>query len=295
MLLGRLFFPVLFFISAATPNDRPSFAGKDVMNGMRRIDFGDFSKDWHFVTVRFRKDTGEMRFVYANDKAWTALNQGVSEYPDGAIFGKIGVATQDDLAFPSSAVPKGARRYQFMIRNQDLYKDTNGWGYALFDADGKTFPEDPKTTTLACAACHNIVPERGRVFSEPMGFLPFQSGAVEFPSHSILFEDEAVTKLPPSVTKLLPKGTNRVRVLTGDISHHLFQGTLDEVRPILAKEALRTHHPAILKNQDTSRFSVVFEDSQVACNDTKKIGVKGISNVYFKPGQKYEISFCLFR
>jgi hypothetical protein len=80
------------------------------MNGISYDTFGDFFKKWHFVTARYRKDTEEMRFTYANDIAWRALQEGagppgaVKDYPEGAAFGKVGVMTQDDPAFTSSAV-----------------------------------------------------------------------------------------------------------------------------------------------------------------------------------------------
>src|SRR4051812_40536000 len=104
-----------------------AFAMQPTMSGVRLQDFRDFEKKWHLVTVRYRKDTAELRFTYANDIAWEALNRHSLDYPEGAVFGKIGVATQSDLSFASSSVPSGARRYQFMVRNKEKYQDTNGW------------------------------------------------------------------------------------------------------------------------------------------------------------------------
>ena len=54
-------------------------AGESKMNGLQLKDYPDFETKWHLVTVRYRKDTGEQRFTYANDIAWTAMNAG----PDG--------------------------------------------------------------------------------------------------------------------------------------------------------------------------------------------------------------------
>src|SRR6185437_3765393 len=141
----------------------------DEMSGYTLHQFGDFEKNWHLVTVRFRKDTGEMRFVYANESAWRTLLEGKTDYPDGAVFGKVAVMTQEDTAFPASAVPSGARRVQFMVRNSAKHATTDGWGYALFNAYGKRFPDKPDTQPIACAACHRLVRERGEVFSQPMG------------------------------------------------------------------------------------------------------------------------------
>ena len=148
----------------------PPVASSDTMNGYALKDYDGFWKDpanWHFVTVRFRKDTGEMRLTYANDIAWKALLAGGRQYPDGAVFGKIGLLTRDDPSFTSSAVPVGARRYQLMVRDAKKWQETNGWGYALFDGAGKAVAEDQDIASMACYACHALVPERGDVFSEP--------------------------------------------------------------------------------------------------------------------------------
>lgn len=72
-----------------------------------------------------------MRYTYANESAWKTLSHDSVDYQDDAVFAKIGFATMEDPDFPSSAVPCGARRYQFMIRNKTQFKETNGWGYAL--------------------------------------------------------------------------------------------------------------------------------------------------------------------
>lgn len=168
--IGLAFFACITLSAEPAPQD---FAGHGEMSGMHLSDFPEFNKTWHEVTVRFRKDTGELRFVYANDAAWRTLSQNRTDYADGAIFAKIAVATNDDPSFPTSAVPGGVRRYQLMVRNKKMYAETDGWGYALFDNDGLTFPENPKNMVLACAACHRIVRERGEVFSQPMQISPF--------------------------------------------------------------------------------------------------------------------------
>src|SRR5262245_31783649 len=51
--------------------------------------YADFWKKWHFVAVRWREDTREIRLTYANDLAWKVLAEQGSEYPTGAMFGKL--------------------------------------------------------------------------------------------------------------------------------------------------------------------------------------------------------------
>lgn len=128
---------------ANAPKPPPVFAGQTSMNGYSLKQFPNFIKNFHFVTVRYRKDTSEMRLTYANDKAWGALLAGGTHYSDGAVFAKIGIMTKQDPAFTSSVVPSGGKRYQLMVMHHKKHAATDGWGYALFDMDGKTFGQDP--------------------------------------------------------------------------------------------------------------------------------------------------------
>lgn len=255
-----LIIAVMFSHNSFSAEDPNIYAGKSHMSGVKLNDFRDFEKKWKMVTVRFRKDTGELRFTYANDSAWKALKVGGKSYPKGAVFAKIGLATHDDPSFESSAVPSGARRYQFMIRDEKKFKETDGWGYALFDQNGKTFPGEPKGAVMACAACHNIIPERTFVFSEIMNLSP-SFGKMNVPAakveSKIKFETLTTSTLPKAVLDQIPPKTNLIRKIVGPLNELLFQGTLDEIRPTLYKEAIRTKMPAMLFNKAGTSFSIV--------------------------------------
>ncbi len=265
---GALFATMLglFALSAsAQPASRTPVANAERMNGYALSDYAGFWKnpDWHFVTVRYRRDSSEMRLTYANPIAWKALLAGGNEYPEGAVFGKVGLLTQDDPGFTSSAVPAGARRYQLMIRDKEKGKDTNGWVYALFDGRGKAVAEDQDIASQACWACHALVPERGEVFSQPISMdisdtLP-DPGTVPFTQaiSRVEFETVKVSTLPEKIRVKLPRGTESVRIVQGKLALNLFRGTVDEIRPTLAKESLRANMPAILMSKDGTLFSVV--------------------------------------
>lgn len=251
---------LLFGLPAFGAEDPQVYAGKTEMSGAKINDFKDFEKKWKMVTVRFRKDTGELRFTYANESAWKALKAGGKSYPKGAVFAKIGLATLDDPSFESSAVPAGARRYQFMIRDEKKFKETDGWGYALFDQNGKTFPGEPKAAVLACAACHNIVPERTYVFSEIMELSPSNKSdktSVDKVESKIKFETIKTSSLPKTVLDQIPPKTNEVRKIVGPLNELMFHGTLDEIRPTLYKEAIRSKMPSLLFNKSGTSFSIV--------------------------------------
>ena len=244
------------------------FAPKE-MNGYTLKQFGDFVHDWHFVTVRFRRDTGEMRFVYANDIAWKALNAHSKDYPDGAVFAKVGAATQEDSAFVDSAVPSGPRRVQFMVRDHRRHKDTDGWGYELFNPAGYALVAGkPKDVVDACNACHLIVPERGMVFSEPITPLLDPMASLSGPTASrpalpksnaaVSFVTVDVSALPDFVRARMPPGFTQARQMQGPLTQHVFAGTFVEATPTVGAEAASANMPAVLISQATPEFAIVW-------------------------------------
>jgi len=279
-----------------------------VMHGIRLSDYGDFEKKWKLVTVRFRKDTGELRFTYANDSAWrhlkkTSDRQGskvspidkaqVESYPRGAVFAKVGIKTAEDPAFTSSSVPSGVRRVQFMVRDEKRFADTDGWGYALFDSGGNTFPGDPKYASMACAACHKIVPDRGYVFSQLMtGLAPVNSVPNEL--GRLKFETKAAGSFPDHVQLQLPPKTENVRFVVGDFVRHVFPGTLDEIRPALAKESVRTGSPAMLFVEQNGGvfYSIVYSTKAKGTCGEGQIEYLGLMNTTEKFATMQTIRFC---
>ncbi len=246
-----------------------SFAGKDEMNDIKYKDYEGFERKWQLITVRYRDDSHEQRFVWANEKAVKALKAGTTDYPDGSVFAKIGFITEEDPAFVSSRVPSGAMRYQFMVRNKEKYASTNGWGYALFAGNKKTMEIDPKAQTAACNACHNLVPQRGYVFSQPLKIIatdfkqPFNTKTPEL--NAIKFADAKTSSLPDVLRRNLPSFKS-VRLVTGEIRNHVFRGTIDEIRPTLILESMKHQRPAVLLSKDERQFAVIYPDKN-HCKD----------------------------
>lgn len=265
-----------------------------MMNGLTMTHFGEFSKLWQLVTVRFRKDTGEMRITYANPQAWEVLTKNKINYEDGAVFAKISILTKDDPAFPSSVVPSGGRRVQFMVRDKKKFASTKGWGYALFDSTGHTYPGDLKEAEMACAACHNIVPDRGYVFSQPMdvSLNPTQPKEEKEWGSRLVFKKINRKNLPANVLVKIPAKYEWVHSLQGEIAEKPFAGTLDEIRPLLTQESLKHNLPSLLLSEDKKLFSLVIPESQKKCD----IGEKSFKGAHTIPDKKeafYDIDFCV--
>jgi hypothetical protein len=240
--------------------------------------YAEFEKKWKLVTVRFRKDTGELRFTYANPVAWSHMMLRLNEkttapYPKGAVFAKTGIATHEDELFPSSAVPRGVRRFQLMVRDDKKYAQTDGWGYALFTEDKQPAPGSSKQTALACAACHKAVLERDFIFSLPMaGLAPKSTYLENSNAKKWSFEDAELPSLPGGVIRHVPAGVKAVRLLFGEVTKHVFEGTLDEIRPLLTRESQRANKPSLLLSENKKYFSLVFAktvDSKDAMNQAK--------------------------
>ncbi len=237
------------------------FAGKDIMNYIKFSEIKGFEEKWKIVTIRFRKDTGEMRITYANDIAMDSLMSGAVSYPDGAIFTKIGFHTTSDPQFESSTVPVGVSRYQVMVKNKTKYTDTGGWGFGLFDPQGKTFPEEPVSAQNACYACHEIVHNRGDVFSQPFSISPnakYHLNDEERVPQSIIFNWISKKKLPKAIAEILGKKYSKIRFLNHEkMRTFLFQGTLDEVKPMLESQAMKFKSASLFASKDFKRFTLV--------------------------------------
>lgn len=236
------------------------------MNGIKYDDFKKFPTEWRLVTVRFREDTKELRFTYANDIAWKALQNHTQPFPEGAIFGKVGVMTGPDPIFESSAVPHGNRRFQLMIKDSKKYKDENGWGYALFDAQGRASGE---TNIKACHACHLVAAANDYVFSQPME-MAFRELENRF---KVQFVTKDVKKISDTIQKLVGTGSDKIRVFEGPMNQWVFSGTLNEIQPALIKEFIKSKIPTAFISNDQKAFVLVVSNSQ-KCEKENQLSIR---------------------
>lgn len=264
------------------------------MNGIKFNDYRNFTSKWKLVTVRFREDSGEIRMTYANEKAFEAMRSLKPSYPDGAVFGKISFHTEGDAAFPSSKVPTDKKRFQLMVRDKKKYKDTQGWGYALFDLHGKTFNEDEKQQTQACAACHQLVEERQFVFSRS-----FHSGLransseeakTKTLANGIVFTQKKKNDFEGIITEHLKSSDGWVESLEGKLQKLAFSGTLDEVVPLLVERSKLMQKDALLY-LDSRNFTLVRRLKASQCPTQASIGFSVL--IYFNGGKVRDSEQCL--
>jgi len=259
--MGVLLLALVLPFLHAEPADFKDFAGRSEMNGIKFAEFQSFPQTWRPVTVRYRQDTKEMRFVFANPAGSASLQKG-EDFPDGAVLGKVGRAVAADPAFTSSLVPAGAKRFQLMVRDRKRFASTGGWGYALFDQNGKTFAENPKAATEACFACHQLVKNRFYVFSQFADLTVNKSIAnASIKTETVHFEKLHTGALMAPLRHWLRESDQEAYQISGDLRGHVFPGTLDEITPALEQQVLKTRLPAFLLAKDEKRFSLVIIDS----------------------------------
>lgn len=259
------------------------FDGETRMNGIEFKKYRNFPKEWQLVTVRFRHDSSEMRFTYANKIAFQHLTSGkTTPYPKGSLFGKVSFVTAKDPRFSSSEVPAGSKRYQFMLKDPELYKKTDGWGYALFDSAGVTFNENPVEKTMACHACHTIVKQADFVFSEPMNFNAAKKIAPMDSSSPIRWFPLARKKLPPQAQQLSETANTEIDQLDPNLIAKFFSGTLDEIIPTLLAHVQNKQRGAIYVG-NSDNFSLVVPSTKAQCQSIR---------VFFKGSLVRNEEFC---
>jgi hypothetical protein len=97
---------------------------------------------------------------YANDKAMEGLRTG--SYPDGAIIAEEML----EWLSTSNGAKEGPRRIVgVMVKNNQRYASTNGWGYGSFDEGSRMDKLDAKARE-SCHQCHVARKDQGYVFTE---------------------------------------------------------------------------------------------------------------------------------
>ena len=99
---------------------------------------------------------------YANDKAMVGLRTGT--YPDGAVIAEELMEWLSPEGGPFAK--EGKRRLvATMVKDEQRYSPTGGWGYGTFD-DGSRVDKLDAKARMACHQCHVARKAQGYVFSE---------------------------------------------------------------------------------------------------------------------------------
>jgi len=132
---------------------------------------------WQLVSAS--QDGALMAAIVANPVMMAAYQAGVpgngKPFPDGSKMAKIHWNPKKLETFPAATVPGTLHDVDFMVKDSTRFKDSGGWGYAVFDYDAKsdTFTpgtladNPPQGNDAKCGfACHTIVKNRDYVFTD---------------------------------------------------------------------------------------------------------------------------------
>ncbi|WP_235526133.1 heme-binding domain-containing protein [Pedobacter sp. Leaf216] len=124
-------------------------------------------KNWQVISTSDRFDNGTMRVIYGNDIAVNAVKTNHNNpWPDGTIFAK---AAWDKLEDRNGNVTTGAfKQVEYMIKNAEKYRSTNGWGFARFKTPKLTPYGKTAIFTTECMNCHKPMKDNDYVFTFPI-------------------------------------------------------------------------------------------------------------------------------
>jgi len=141
--------------------------------------FSEFRGYEAWQVVSLSEDGGLLAVIVANPVMIDAYQAGVpgngKPFPDGAKMAKIHYDPKKLETFPAATVPGTLHDVDFMVKDNQRFADSGGWGYAVFDYDAKsdTFApgtlagKPPQGNDAKCGfACHTIVKTRDYVFTE---------------------------------------------------------------------------------------------------------------------------------
>jgi hypothetical protein len=147
-----------------------------VLGGLAFSEFRGY-ENWQVVSG---SQDGELLSVtVANPVAIDAYQAGApgngKPFPDGSKMAKIHWSPKKLETFAAATVPGTLHDIDFMVKDSKRFADSGGWGYAVFEYDGKsdTFrpgnlaDNPPQGNDAKCGfACHTIVKSRDFVFTE---------------------------------------------------------------------------------------------------------------------------------
>lgn len=123
-------------------------------------------KNWIPISTSQRFDNGTMRIIFGNSVAIDAIRKNnTNPWPNGSIIAKV--AWDQLMDEQGNIYPGEFKQVEYMIKDSDKYKDTQGWGWARFRTPRLEPYGDTKTFTQECINCHLPMKDNDFVFTEP--------------------------------------------------------------------------------------------------------------------------------
>lgn len=128
---------------------------------------------WQVIAPSYRTDNHEVRIILGNPVMINAYQEGIPGngklFPDGSTIVKIGWSDRKNPDFPAALEPDVLKRVEFIIKDSQRFRDSDGWGYARFvyDAKTSTFAPFGKDASFVqdCHQCHTAVKQKDFIFT----------------------------------------------------------------------------------------------------------------------------------
>jgi hypothetical protein len=107
---------------------------------------------------------GGLHHYYANDQALVGYQTG--RFPNGSVIVDEGLSTKEGEGHAKGILMERERRtVEVMVKDDNLYKDTGGWGYERFEREDKRGRLTVSDQAM-CHGCHAQAQDRDHVFSK---------------------------------------------------------------------------------------------------------------------------------
>ena len=143
------------------------------------LSFSEFRGYEAWQVVSISQDGPLMATILANPVMIDAYSAGIPDngrpFPDGSKMAKIHWTPKKMETFPAATVPGTLHDVDFMVKESNRFRDSGGWGWAVFKYDtasgtfapGTTADQPPQENDAKCGfVCHTIVKTRDYVFTE---------------------------------------------------------------------------------------------------------------------------------
>lgn len=130
-------------------------------------------KNWPLISLNYRQDLEELHMILGNRTALENYIHGTPQngksFTDGTVLVRLIFAARPNPSFPQSLEPVGLQRLDYMLKDVERFKETEGWGYAnfIYDAKNQSFKPFGKDASFAqeCCNCHRLAKSRDCVFT----------------------------------------------------------------------------------------------------------------------------------
>jgi hypothetical protein len=132
------------------------------------VAYTDDYKNWEVISATNRFDNGTMRIIYGNAITVKAIKENkINPWPEGSVIVKV---VWNKLPEDKNGEVRTGdfNNAQFMVKDSEKFKDTEGWGFARFSTPKLLAYGKNAGFATECINCHQLASKTGFVFDIPV-------------------------------------------------------------------------------------------------------------------------------